>query len=361
MTIVAYDAGPDMPQPTGVGIYVRHLGTALKMRYGDRIRVFGSRRDGNLAPIAERFMRVERYQVWMQRWASADAAATGADVAHFTNAVAPIRAAIPYVVTIHDVSLLRHPRYHPFRRVASAPVMLWAAQRARRVVVPSDATADEVHKLLRVPARRIAVVEHGAEPAAASVPQERARALLDELGIGDTPYVLSINTLEPRKNIHRLIAAFERLERTDLRLVLLGRPGWHTSVIDRSLARSTARDRIDVIGYVSDEARRVLLERCTVFAYVSIYEGYGLPIVEAMAAGAPVVASNVSSMPQAAGGAAVLVDPYDVRAIADGIRDAIARRDELVPAGRERVSRLSWDRAAEETMAAYEAAAHEAT
>jgi glycosyltransferase involved in cell wall biosynthesis len=132
-------------------------------------------------------------------------------------------------------------------------------------------------------------------------------------------------------------------------------------VIDRSLARSTARDRIDVIGYVSDEARRVLLERCTVFAYVSIYEGYGLPIVEAMAAGAPVVASNVSSMPQAAGGAAILVDPYDVRAIADGIRDAIARRGELVPAGRERVSLLSWGRAAEETMAAYESAAHAAT
>jgi glycosyltransferase involved in cell wall biosynthesis len=357
MTVIAYDAGPARPEPTGVGVYVRDLGTTLRRLYGDRIRIFGSRLDGPLAGQAERYMQLERYQLWLQRWGSGEAAATGADLAHYTNAVAPLRSALPFVLTVQDLSLLRYPRYHPFRRVLSVPVMLSAVHRARRVVVPSTATANELRKLLRVPARQISVVELAPAEPIPPVAHDRAVEVLREFDLDTVPYVLSIGTLEPRKNIHRLVAAFERVADTDLHLVLLGGRGWHTGVIDRAIERSAARERIHVPGYVSDEARHVLLQESAGFAYVSIYEGYGLPIVEAMAAGIPVVASNLSSMPQAAGGASVLVDPFDVRGIARGIEDMLARRNELVEAGRERAAQLSWSRTASETMAVYEAAA----
>jgi glycosyltransferase involved in cell wall biosynthesis len=354
---VAYDAGPAPPEPTGVGVYVRDLGLALKLGFGDQIRVFGSRRRGPLAPIADRFMRLERYQVWLQIWGAREARATGGDVAHFTNAVAPVQPTLPFVVTVQDLSLLRYPRYHPFRRLLSAPVMALAVHRARRVIVPSTATADELIRMLHVPAARLAVIELAPAEPGKPVSAERAADVLEGLGLRGRRYVLSISTLEPRKNIQRLVAAFERVDDPELDLVLLGGRGWHTSVIDRAINRSSARSRIHVQGYVSDEVRHVLLQESRCFAYVSIYEGYGLPIVEAMAAGIPVVASNVSSMPEAAGGAAVMVDPFDISAIARGIEGCLARREELIEAGRERASRLSWKRTADETMAVYEMAA----
>jgi glycosyltransferase involved in cell wall biosynthesis len=356
MNSFAFDAGPARSEPTGVGVYVRDLGTALKASLGERLHIFGSRRDGPLAPIADRFMEIERYQLWLQRWGSSEAAATGATLAHFTNSVAPLRSALPFVLTIQDLSILRYPRYHPARRLLSAPIMVLAARRAARVIVPSTATADEVMRLLRVSTARIDVIELAPSEPAATVTRDRGRAVLAELGLRDTRFVLSVGTLEPRKNIHRLVAAFERVADRGMHLALLGGRGWHTSVIDRAIERSPARDRIHVLGYVSDEARQVLLRECTTFAYVSVYEGYGLPIVEAMAAGVPVVASDVSSMPQAAGGAGVLVDPLDIRMIARGIEESIERRDELVAAGHARAAKLSWTRTAAETLDAYEAA-----
>jgi alpha-1,3-rhamnosyl/mannosyltransferase len=211
-------------------------------------------------------------------------------------------------------------------------------------------------RLLRVPAGRLVVTELAPSEPAPQASADRSREVLAALGLEDAGYVLTIGTLEPRKNIHRLIAAFERIADRGLRLVLLGGRGWHTSVIDRALATSTARSRIVVPGYVSDEARSILLRHARAFAYVSVYEGYGLPVVEAMAEGIPVVASNLSSLPEASGGAAVLVDPHDVLAIARGIDETISRREELADAGRARASLLSWDRTAAATIQAYEAA-----
>ncbi|MDP9271399.1 MAG: glycosyltransferase family 4 protein [Chloroflexota bacterium] len=353
---IAYDAGPARSSPTGVGVYVRDLGLALKSAYRDRIRIFGSRRDGPLAPVADGYMHLERYQIWMQGWGSREALRTGAEMAHYTNAVAPIRSALPFVLTVQDLSVLRFPRYHPMRRVASTPIMVWAVRRARRILVPSTATADELIRLLHVPARKLVLTELAPGDQGPPVADSRAQEVLRSLGMSERPYVLSIGTLEPRKNVHRLVAAFERTADRDSLLVLLGGRGWHTSVIDRAIERSEARDRIRVLGYVTDEERMVLLQHCTVFAYVSIYEGYGLPVVEAMSAGAAVVTSAISSMPEAAGGAGVLVDPYDIASIAAGVDEARARRDELIEAGLERTRHLTWERTAGATMVAYESA-----
>jgi alpha-1,3-rhamnosyl/mannosyltransferase len=180
--------------------------------------------------------------------------------------------------------------------------------------------------------------------------------VLVRLGLQPERYVVSVGTLEPRKNLTRLIRAFERIAGADpdLRLVLLGAAARRAGAILRAVRTSAAADRIVLTGYLPDDERDVVIAGAAVMAYVSVYEGYGLPILDAMAAGVPVVTSGVSAMPEAACGAAVLVDPFDVRSIAAGLRDAMARRKELIAAGRDRVSGLSWDRIAVAVMGIYE-------
>jgi glycosyltransferase involved in cell wall biosynthesis len=355
-SLVAFDAGPARARPTGVGVYVRDLGRALTARAPDRVVMIGARPDGPLASEAATTMATERHLLWLQRDAAAHARQVGANAAHFTNATAPLRPQMPYVLTIQDLSLLRYPHYHPVLRLAAIPFMAGAALRARRVLVPSHATAAEVHRLLRIPARRIEVIELAPPAGASATTSGAAEVAIGRWGLEPSGYVLSIATLEPRKNIARLVAAFEAVadNHPHLRLVLVGGRGWRTSRIERMIARSSVRNRIVVTGYVSDDARAALFDGCAVFAYVSLYEGYGLPVIEAMAAGAPVVTSDSSSLPEAAGGAAVLVDPHDPRAIARGLVEAMTRATELGEAGRERVSKLSWDRVAAETLAVYD-------
>lgn len=164
-----------------------------------------------------------------------------------------------------------------------------------------------------------------------------------------------MGTLEPRKNLVRLVAAFERLAVTDLdlRLALAGAPGWHSSGLLDAIRRSPVADRIVLPGYLAAPDLAALVAGAAVLAYVSLYEGYGLPVVEAMRLGVLVVTSAVSSMPEAAGGAAVLVDPLDPDAIAAGIRRALAERVRLVAAGSVRAGR-TWRDVAAETIDVYD-------
>ena len=354
---VAFDAGPAKAQPTGVGVYVRELALALQPHMGDRLQLIGARQDGPLADGAATTMEGSVHVVWVLRHADRDARGVGASLAHYTNAVAPLRSSLPFVLTIQDLSLIRYPRYHPLPRLGVVPVMAWAARHAQRVITPSRATADEVARLLHVAVRRIDVVELA--PVGGSFPTQAERAtVLRDLDLAGRRFLLSLATIEPRKNIDGLIRGFERVaaKDRDISLVLGGGSGWRTATIERAIAASPAADRIRRLGYVSDLARAVLLTECAAFVYVSLYEGYGLPVVEAMQSGAPVVTSNVSSMPEAAGGAAVLVDPLDDSSIAEGIRTALRDADDLREAGLARAAQLSWERTAGETERVYEAA-----
>ncbi|HEY5275207.1 MAG TPA: glycosyltransferase family 1 protein [Coriobacteriia bacterium] len=359
---VAFDAGPAKAQPTGVGVYVRELGTALVDGAYEATALIGVRPDGPLAATASRavrrtFMSGRLYQAWLQREADRDARQVGAELVHYSNASAPVIAHTPFVVTIQDLSLIRYARSHPLPRLATVPIIVAAARRARAVIVPSRATAAELQRMLRVDPRRIHVIELAPAPGPNISAGDRL-AVLQQLRLLDRPYVLSIATLEPRKNLVRLIHAFELLaeSKPDLRLVLLGARGWKWRSIEDAIEASPHRDRIVVPGYVSDLKRQALLDGAAVFAYVSLYEGYGLPVVEAMAAHVPVVTSRRSSLPEAAAGAAVLVDPLSVPEIAGGLQAAMDRRDELISMGTDRVGSLSWARVARETAMVYEEA-----
>jgi glycosyltransferase involved in cell wall biosynthesis len=358
--VVAIDAAPATAAPTGVGVYVRDLATALIGLAPERIALIGVRPDGPLALVARdarasTTFRGGSHQEWLQRHAAADARRVGAALVHFTNGHAPLRPGRPFVLTVQDLSILRSPRLHPPIRVVTAPLAVLASRRARQVIVPSQATAMDLIKMLRVPAARIRVVAHAPSTTmvdGAPVDHE----VLDLLSLRGSPFLLTVGTLEPRKNHVRLMSAFEYLarDRPELRLVVVGRDGWRDSALLRALEDGGRGGRVVRAGYLPDPQLRALFQACAAFVYPSLQEGFGLPVVEAMAAGAPVVTSDASSLPEAAGGAAVLVDPLDPVAIAEGIGRAIEDRQRLSALGRRRAASRDWRDVARETLGVYE-------
>ena len=244
-------------------------------------------------------------------------AARHLDLLHCTTFRGPIRARVPVVVTVHDLALLRYPEaFRPWHRTTGRLALRSSARAADAIVAVSEFTRDELVELLAVPAERIRIVRNGIEPVF-SPDGPRAE--------GD--YVLAVGTLEPRKNLARVVEA-ARLAGVDLRVV--GAAGW---------------GGVEVPGWVGrvpdeDLARLYRGARCVVYA--SLYEGFGLPVLEAMASGVPVVTSRGGATEEVAGGAAVLVDPLDPEAIAAGIAETTTRRDELVPRGLARAREFTW-------------------
>lgn len=189
---------------------------------------------------------------------------------------------------------------------------------------------------------------------------EAVAVVLDGHGLVRDRYVLSPGTIEPRKNHYRLIRAFEDLVRRgqiddDINLVVAGGQGWGSALVDTAIDESPYASRIRRLGYVPDDDMAALMTGAGIVAYVSTYEGFGLPILEAMACGAPVVTSAVSSMPEAAGDAALLVDPYVTASIARGIVDGLVGRARLAEASIAHARMFSWERTAKATLDVYAA------
>lgn len=266
-----------------------------------------------------------------------------------------------YVVTVHDVIPLVLPETFTLRHRLVVRTALARIRRAADLaIVPSRVVKDDVVRLLGLPADRVMVTPEGCEarfrPASAgAVDAAAARYRLPPR------YVLAVGTLEPRKNLSALLHAFARLRRRgdvdpELHLVLAGARGWLDAPIFRTV-RSLGLERVVRFpGFIDDDDLPAVYSGAAVFVFPSLYEGFGLPLLEAMACGVPVVTSNVASMPEVAGGAALLVDPRDV----DGLAAAIARglrdeplRNRLRGAGIARARQFSWETAARRTLDAY--------
>ena len=263
-------------------------------------------------------------------------AARGADVLHCPTYRGPVRSSVPLVVTVHDLAVFRLPEaFPPWTRTYSLLVVPRVVRAARIVAAVSEFTASEVESVLRIPRERIRVVPNAA---AESFTEDGPRA--------DGDYVLAVGTLEPRKNLARAIEAAKRL---DLPLRVAGMEGWG--------GVEAEGPGVTWLGFASDDELARLYRGALCVVYPSLYEGFGIPVLEAMACGVPVVTSRGGATEEVAGGAAVLVDPHDVDSIADGIRDAIARRDELRAAGLRRARDYTWDASARLLLRAYEDAA----
>lgn len=270
------------------------------------------------------------------------------------------------VATIHDLGYRAFPAAHPWRsRQYLDWSTRWSAAVARRVIVPSAATARDLHAAYGTPHEKITVVPHGYHPRFRPLAPEEIVHGLSRLGLTQ-PYILVVGTLQPRKNLARTLAAFEQFCARGLphRLVLVGQRGWLADPIFAALTRqdSPAYGRIDITGYLPDDDLPLIYNGATALAFLSLYEGFGLPALEALACGVPVLTSNTTALPEVVGDAAITVDPLDTDAIAEGLIRIVSDaplRAELCAHGLAQARRFSWRRTAEQTLTVLEAVGRE--
>lgn len=370
---VALDVTSLIGARTGVGVLVAELLNGLTQRSDVTVRPFavtwrGRRElDAALPPGSWTPPRAMAARPLRWAWRHGDRpvieAWTGAvDVVHGPNFVVPPSRRAAELVTIHDLTPWRFPE------LVDAPTRIYpdlvgrAVARGAWIHTPSQWVADEVVEVLGVHPDRIAVIPLGAPDLGPDHPGRDAAA--GRRRAGAERYVLAVGTVEPRKDLPALVAAFDAVAADDpgLRLVLAGPEGWGAEALSRAVASASHRDRITRLGWVDDAARAALLRGAAVVAYPSVYEGFGLVPLEAMAAGVPVVSTRAGAIPGVVGDAAELVDVGDVDALAEALGRLLTdevRRADLIAAGHRRRRRFSWATTVDEVVALYHRAVDE--
>lgn len=285
------------------------------------------------------------------------------DLVHDPNGIAPFlgpRGGARRVVTLHDAFAYVHPQAH--NRLDNWRYR-WQLPRALRrvdaVITVSACSRRDILANLPLAPRRVAIIPEGVEPRFRPVPDTQARrATLARYGI-TPPYLLYLGGINARKNIARLFEAYARLRKCHphLQLVIGGKPQWRVREIMATFERLALRDAVRFTGYVDDHDLPALYSAAEVFVFPSLYEGFGLPPLEAMSCGTPVVTSSVSALPEVVGDAALTVDPYDVPALAAAIERALTGeglRAALRRCGLARAAEFTWHRAARETLTLYD-------
>ena len=341
----------------GIGTYIRNLLRQLARLDRQTEFVLFCRPDdretlaslgANFRPVAE---TVAHYSVSEQVRIPLALRREGVTLFHAPHYVLPPLVTCPSVVTIHDCIHLMFPQYlpnrlaHTYARISIA----LAARRADRIITVSESSKRDIMRFVDVPARKIDVIYNayderfGIEPGEEDVVRVRERYQLHD------QFVLYAGNVKPHKNLERLIEAFDLVRRRGLdhlKLVLIGDEISRYAALRRAVHQHQLHKYVRFLGYLPQETLAVMYRLAAVFVFPSLYEGFGLPPLEAMASGTPVVTSNVSSLPEVAGNAAVLVDPYDPRSIADGIyrvlNDQDLRRD-LREKGIARAQQFSWE------------------
>jgi glycosyltransferase involved in cell wall biosynthesis len=312
----------------GVARYIDGLAAGLEAEPGvllERLSFGGS----------SRVVAAVRDALWYPAGLPRAAARRGLDVLHCPTYRAPLRSAIPLVETVHDLAVLRHPRlFNRWNRRYSRLVVARAIRAARRVIAVSEFTKRELVELLGIDPSRVDVI--GVPPTSDFTPDGPAAA-------GE--YVLAVGTVEPRKNLERLAEAARQV---DARLRVVGVRGWGRVELDGA--------GVEWVGPLGDEQLAEQYRGALCLAYPSLYEGFGIPVLEAMACGTPVVTSAGGATEEVAGGAAVLVDPLDAHEIAAGIDRAVYERADLRERGLRRVRDFDWVDVTRRTVAVYEEA-----
>ena len=283
------------------------------------------------------------------------------DVFHAPHYVLPPGVRCRSVVTIHDTIHLTFPQYLPNRAAyAYARASMWAAaRRSDRILTVSEASKRDILRFFHVPPEKVVVVHNGIderfsrEPLAEDVARVRERYQLDQR------FVLYVGNIKPHKNLVRLIEAFHALREhglEDLKLLIIGDEISRLPALRRAVHEHKLHKHVRFLGYLPDDKLAILYRLAAVFVFPSLYEGFGLPPLEAMASGTPVVTSNVSSLPEVTGDAAVLVDPYDTHSIMAGMRRVLtdpALASEMRRKGLLRASEFSWERSVAKTRDLY--------
>jgi glycosyltransferase involved in cell wall biosynthesis len=363
---VAFDVTMARTNMMGTGAYTRHLAEALRPLMGPRLRPIDC---AFARPFTHRKTARDRvstlaHDVWWTQVGTLNAANEhDAKLLHIPSMLAPVRGSIRVIVTIHDLAIVRFPqKFRAWHRTWTSWLLPRVIRKADAVVAVSQATRNDIVQLLGVAPERITVIPCGINGEFSSPIDEarlqRVRERYDLPG----EFLISVGAIEPRKNLVRLLQAIKLLVESeprfrDLTLVHAGPVGWHAADVPRAVAELRLERHVRFLGFVPDDDLAALYRLARASVYPSLFEGFGLPVLESMASGCPVVTSDCSSLPEVAGDAAVLVDPTSVEAIADGIRrvwdDEDLRRC-LIDRARRRAATFTWDAAARATVELYD-------
>jgi len=363
------DATPLASAKSGIGYHVEYLVRALA-RTGSlsEILLFSNREPkfDEGAPSGTRWIARRTFPkraLWMQALLPSLIREERPDLTHYINFNAPILGPHPFVVTFHDMVLFRHPEFFTWKkRVLTRGLMPHVARRALGILTVTEAARREIIEYLDLPPERVHVVP--AAPAdlyrpvddLATIDAVRARHRLER------PYLLFVGTLEPRKNLPRLLHAFARLKQElglPHELAIVGGRGWKFDPIFATVQATGVAESVRFLDYVALPDMPALYAGADLLVFPSLYEGFGVPPLEAMRVGTPVVTSDVPALNEVAGDAAIKVDPFDVSSIASGMREGLtdqARRRELMARGLARGDLFTWDRSAEAAIRVYQAA-----
>lgn len=373
MPTIGLDYTPAYEQSGGIGRYVRELTVALSRQnsgFDYRLFVAGASAQKLPNPLSTHFSwkTTPLTPTWLARlWYRAHLpfpveVFTGrVNLYHATDFVLP--PTLPKartLLTVHDLSFVRVPETaSPGLRAYLARVVPLSARRADHILADSQATKADLIDLYGVQAEKIDVLLSGIDVRFAPTQYVvGGMTIRSKYGIGNQPYILSVGTVQPRKNYARLIQSLAALRQRnyDLQLVIAGGKGWLEDPIYETIRDTHMEDFVHFIGFADETDLPALYSGAVCFAFPSLYEGFGLPILEAMACGTPVVTSNVSSLPEVAGDAALMVNPYNTEEIAEAIRRLIydqALRESLIEKGYNQVKKFSWDKSAQQLIQIY--------
>jgi alpha-1,3-rhamnosyl/mannosyltransferase len=372
---VAFNATALLSPMTGIGQYAHQLAKGLQQHADIDLDLFYAsswRKELRSEPVpnivglkslVRRFLPSSYHlsRMIQQRFFTAGTRQAMNDIYHEPNFLA-FRFDGPSVITVHDLSWIRHPEMHPVDRVRAMDKYFQPGlERASLILTDSEFVKQELIDVFRIKPERIKPVLLGVE--ALFKPQSSAEtlALLNQHQLVHGQYLLAVGTLEPRKNLQLALRAFMQLPanfRKTYPLVLVGMKGWHTSALEQEIAPLLRAGQVRQLGYLPRVDLASIIAGATTLIYPSVYEGFGLPPLEAMACGVPVIVSNASSLPEVVGDTGLLIDPHDADGLASAIQtlvDAPGLRQLLAQKALQRSATFTWSRCVDQTLDGYRA------
>jgi glycosyltransferase involved in cell wall biosynthesis len=368
---IAIDSRALLAERTGIGTYTYAVAQGLAAMADAEVGLFAPRPFPKTLDGTGAFsLHTDHHPfgiVWLQTTLPRRIARWGADVLLSALTIGPARGRVPFVSVVHDLTPITHPEWHAGRTlIGFIPMWERTVERAARFLCVSKTTADDLVARYPETAQRVRIARNGVDRAFfCPVDDPPARQRTRQRYANARPYILYLGTLEPRKNVEGLVAACERMwgrRRSRPDLVLAGGAGWKTAGLHRRIVRSPYRDKIHVAGYAAREAARELYRASEAFVYPSLAEGFGLPLLEAMACGTPVVSSTADALVEVGGDAALYAPARDIEALSRQIERALEDEDTrlaLRAAGHKRAAEFRWEDAVRDTAKAIAEAARE--
>lgn len=349
----------------GIGQYITHLTKALaRLNPTDvSFTMLQSRKDDSKITDHKRFGRVSLWTPSHHRLEQPalrfETSRLGLDLLHSPDFIPPFKRNYKSVITVHDLAFLLYPQFMTKESARYYGQIDQAVRSTDHIIAVSHATKQDLSKLLGVPDQKVTVIYEGINPQYGPLDKAEAAAMVQKQWNLEPGFIFFISTIEPRKNVPTLLRAYRMLRdryKSKARLVLAGKPGWLYEEVDSSVHQLNLEDDVIFLGRVSDEEVNYLYNAASMVVYPSFYEGFGLPPLEAMRCGTPVIASNIKVMLEVVGDAAILIDPHDDEALAVAMHRILSDdhlRQDLISKGFVRAQKFSWDQAARETMNVY--------